>query len=369
MKSTVAEAGDRSSDGSAITVSFYGDVCLDGIDPAGYEIDDAIVQLARSSELNVANLECPLTHSTDSLPLKSAIHKAEPVPSPILELFDVFSLANNHIMDYRTLGLQDTLEFLDKSQKRYFGAGLDRGRALKPLVLEHHGLRFAFVGFSRWQTATRNGAGTAPDRIRRIVRLVRELSEAGCFVVVYPHWNYEYIDLPAPSNRKIAHRLIDAGAHLVVGSHPHVIQGYEPYRGRMIYHSMGNFVFDTNTYSPEDRADGRIHQSFVLTLEVNADRRYSARLTPVYTHTSGVRVLRGDDGDGVISRLAGLSQTLEDEANWRRSFYRSAVREAGKVSREMGQMIRKQGPMYVLSRLHRIKVQDVKIKLYSLLSR
>ena len=369
MKSPVGEAVDRSSPNSMITVSFYGDVCLDGIDPTSYEIDDAIVGLANSSDLNVANLECPLTHSTESLPLKSTNLKSEPVLSSILELFDVFSLANNHIMDYRTRGLQDTIEFLDKSGKQHFGAGLDRRQALLPLDFERRGLRFAFVAFSRWQSATRNGAGTAPDRIHRIVRLVRKLNEAGCFVIVYPHWNYEYIDLPAPSNRKAAHRLIDAGAHLVVGSHPHVVQGYELYGGRMIYHSLGNFVFDTNMFSPEERSDGRIHQSFVLTLEIRADKTYSTRLTPVHTDTNGVRVLRGDDGDRLINRLAEISHILEDDKNWRRSFYRNAVQETGKVNREMGQMIRKQGPMYVLSRVHRVKVQDVKIKLYSVLHR
>ncbi|MDH3369493.1 MAG: CapA family protein [Gemmatimonadota bacterium] len=350
-------------------LNFYGDVCLQGIDGSRFEVDPALVELARRAALNVANLESPLTRSTEPMPYKSVHIKAEPERSWLFDLFDTFSLANNHVLDYREDGLLETMRFLDSAGKGHFGAGANRASAAEPLRVERDGQRFAFFGFCRWQNAGRASPGTAPDRIGRIARAVRRASEDGYFVVVYPHWNYEYIDYPAPANRRVAKRLIDAGAHLVVGSHPHVVQGFERHRGRMIYHSLGNFVFDFGLYSEKERQDPRIFETFVLSVDVRPDRTYETTLAPARTSIHGVERLRGDAAERLLARLETISRVLENDARATRSFYESATREASKVEQEMGTMIRSQGIMYLLSRLHRVRMQDLKIKLHTMRKR
>ena len=195
-------------------INFFGDVCLDGIDTDSFVIDPQIVALAALADCNVANLESPLTLSADGLPYQASLIKAEPKPSGIFDLFDVFSLANNHIMDYQDRGLWDTIAFLERLGKAHFGAGANRDQSLTPYIFERDGRGVAFLGFTRWHRATKRAAGATPDRIGSLTNLVRRLSRQGYFVVVYPHWNYEYVDHPAPSNRRIAKRLIDAGADL-----------------------------------------------------------------------------------------------------------------------------------------------------------
>ena len=104
-------------------LNFFGDVCLDGIDTESFSIDQRILDLAASADCNVANLESPLTRSSDGLPYQAHLIKAEPKPSEILKLIEIFSLANNHIMDYQASGLWDTIAFLQQLGKAYFGAG------------------------------------------------------------------------------------------------------------------------------------------------------------------------------------------------------------------------------------------------------
>lgn len=345
-------------------INFFGDVCLQGIDPATFAVDPDLLELIDSASLNVANLECPLTEATERRPYKHVYLKAAPVANPILDLFDAFTLANNHILDYKARGLLDTMEFLTRSGKRFFGAGVNRRRSFEPLRLEIDGHRIALLGCSLWHGATRRHPGATPAAARPLVRAVRELAADGWFVAVCAHWNYEYLDYPAPANRRLAHRLVDAGAQLVVGAHPHVIQGYEEYRGGRIFHSQGNFVFDYR-----DMNDTRINETFVLSIELDRSRGYAFEIVPVETRGSGLTLLRGARADELRRRFERISEPLCDERRFARLFYEQATGGANRISGEIRGMIEKQGIMYLLSRLHRVRLQDLKIKLHAALGR
>ncbi len=338
-------------------VCFVGDVCLPGIDPLGYRIDPAVRAVLERADLRVANLEGPLTRAKVPVRYQRIVLRAEPVRSEILELFDVYSLANNHVMDYREAGLLDTIALLDRLGRRHFGAGLDRGRSLEPLCLDVRGVPCAFLGFTRWHRAGWRKPGAAPDTGRLLKRVVRALRAQGRFVIVYPHWNYEYVDHPAPASRKLARGLIDAGADLVVGAHPHVLQGMETYRGKHIFYSLGNFVFP-------DRPDPRAQQSAILTVEVKPDRSCAFELTPVHSNSRGARLATGDERLETLGRIEALSATLADREGFRRAFYEAASRRGTVVGREFATEIRNQGLGYLLSRLHRVQLQDILIRLH-----
>ena len=201
--------------------------------------------------------------------------------------------------------------------------------------------------------------------IGRLTRTIRRLTAQGCFVVVFAHWNYEFLDLPAPSNRRFAHRMVDAGAHLVVGSHPHVIQGHETYKGRSIFHSLGNFVFRQIS----GVADPRLNETFVLTVDVDRSLGYDVHVHPVRTTGRGIALLADEDRLRVLERLERISAPLGDAGGYRRAFYEQASGGAERISGEIRAMVKDQGLMYLLSRLHRVTLQDIQIKLHSVMSR
>jgi poly-gamma-glutamate capsule biosynthesis protein CapA/YwtB (metallophosphatase superfamily) len=347
-----------------VRLNFFGDVSLQDVKHDTFSIDPSITKLIDDADCNIANLEGPLTYSADGMPYQSILRKAEPVKSELVNMFDIFSLANNHIMDFKMAGLLDTIVFLRSLNKGYFGVGLSRSESFQPFTTDVKKTPVAFLGFTRWHRAGRKAAGTTPDDVRQLSRRVCELSRLGYFVIVYAHWNYEYIDYPAPQNRRIARKLIDAGADLILGSHPHVIQGYEKYRGKFIFHSLGNFIFNLPLYND----DWRLKQTFVLTINVNEDKTYTHEITPVYTDASSLRILKGREHELLLQRLTGLSSVLnDDERVYKARFYEDAANGVKKLSQNMKKTLKNKGIMYILSRLHRIRTEDLKIKLYSML--
>ena len=173
--------------------------------------------------------------------------------------FDAVSLANNHVGDYGDQALVETVRRLRQSPVMPFGAGEGVREAARPAVLERHGVRFGFLGFNAIGESPAAGPRTPgalsvrmPPRtgplstsdLDRVTAQVRRLADRVDVVVVLPHWGTQYTHVPEPVQRLVGRRLVDAGAHLVVGGHPHWVQGLEVHRGRVIAHSLGNFVFD-----------------------------------------------------------------------------------------------------------------------------
>ena len=131
------ESETRGTTKKTCRVNFFGDVSLYNLDVENFRIDTEILELSKSAHLNVANLESPLTHSTNRRPYKHVYMKGVPKPSHVLELFDAFTLANNHMLDYTEQGLTDTLDFLSTIDKKSFGVGVDRdGRVADGATLD-----------------------------------------------------------------------------------------------------------------------------------------------------------------------------------------------------------------------------------------
>lgn len=158
--------------------------------------------------------------------------------------FNVLSLANNHIMDFGDKGLFDTTEMLDKAGINYTGVGSSETEARKPLIVNKNGVRVAILAYSCSYPATRNSPGCAPIRLPIIKEDVRGARTLADVVVVSLHHGIEYSDYPVPDHISLAHDIIDSGADLILGHHPHVLQGIECYNGGTIVYSLGNFIHD-----------------------------------------------------------------------------------------------------------------------------
>ena len=243
-----------------LTLGVVGDLML------GRGVADAERALAplaptlRAFDLTVGNLESTL--SENGSPQQGGDSFAAPrTVVPILERagFDAVSLANNHTGDYQDAALLETVRRLRESSVEPFGAGVDLAAAGRPAILEAGGTTFGFLGFNsigETPRATgdrpgalsvrmppRTGPLNRPD-LRHVLRLVRRLADTVDAVVVVPHWGTQYTHRPEPVQRLVARRLVAAGADLVVGAHPHWVQGLDRVGRAVVAHSLGNFVFD-----------------------------------------------------------------------------------------------------------------------------
>jgi poly-gamma-glutamate capsule biosynthesis protein CapA/YwtB (metallophosphatase superfamily) len=248
-----------------VTLAAVGDIMLartvgDQVLMDGPQIVFAGVQsILNSADIRVGNLECAIG-SRGQAQHKTFTFQAplETVRSLSLAGFDVLSLANNHAMDYGYLGLSDTQIALGRSSIATVGAGLEVSQAHAPVIIERNGLRLAFLAYAdvlpensgfdthTW-VATQVSPGIAwadPARIKADVTAARLRAD---LVIVMLHSGIEItsvINNITNEQRLEAHTAIDAGAALVIGSHPHVLQQIERYHGGLIAYSLGNFVFD-----------------------------------------------------------------------------------------------------------------------------
>ena len=164
----------------------------------------------------------------------------------------VVSLANNHVMDYGKEGLQQLLHLLHETGVYHCGAGMDLSEATTPVEVPIGGEEWAFISYA-WPLieavpARGHRAGVAPLDRNLMLRAIQELRETNDEICVFCHWGYEYEKFPLPAHRRLAHMLIDAGATVIIGHHPHVIQGIEYYKGKMIAYSLGNFFLPLESY-------------------------------------------------------------------------------------------------------------------------
>lgn len=276
----------------------------------------------RGADLFVVNLECPFTGRGEKL-AKNFNFRARPelVAALLSGGVGAVSLANNHLMDYGPLGLLDTLDTLDRAGVPHFGAGRTLAEARRPAILERHGLRIALLGYfflgehnieppeiiaseERPGVAGHYSSVTAVEAmLRQDVAAARSQAD---LVIPFFHWGREGSHTPEPYQLRLGHAAIEAGAAAVLGSHPHVLQGMELYRGRPIVYSLGNFVFGGH-WDPKNKESAlfkaRFSQTGYLVSEIiplQIDRYPQFPMQPV--------VLTGRSAAQVLEHLAQYSQ-------------------------------------------------------------
>jgi poly-gamma-glutamate synthesis protein (capsule biosynthesis protein) len=217
----------------------------------------------RSADITVGNLEGTL--SDDGAPTQGtdSFHADPRVRAGLRAAgFDALSVANNHAGDYGDRALVQTIDLLRAARLRPFGAGSDLGDARRPAVVERHGTSFGFIAFNAIGETPEAGPGrpgassismpprTGPlDRgeLGRVLDDVRALAGRVDVVVVMPHWGTQYTERPEPVQTYVARQLVRAGADLVVGGHPHWVQGASMIGDSLLVSSLGNFTFDMTT--------------------------------------------------------------------------------------------------------------------------
>ncbi|MBC2694874.1 MAG: CapA family protein [Desulfobacteraceae bacterium] len=241
------------SENSIIALNVVGDVCF-GLGVRGSIVKygnefpfEKVVDELLYSNILFGNLEVVFPGNSARLAKRNADIWAHDNATESLSnaQFDIMSIANNHIMDFGIDGLENTLKLLNQNNIKYTGAGKNIDYALKPVVIDHERISIGFVAFAdnEGQRAGRFSSGTAEATSKLVVDSVTSLKKNVDIIVVSLHMGIEFTPYPSPFQVKLSRKIADAGADVIIGHHPHVLQGIEVYKGSLICYSLGNFVF------------------------------------------------------------------------------------------------------------------------------
>lgn len=242
----------------SLSITFTGDVLLDrgvrqfvehrSVDKLFSPFVDSVFQ---SSDLVVANLECPATKIRQPA-FKQYIFRAEPEWLQTLKAHGIthLNLANNHSVDQGRIGLADTKKNIQETGMIPVGAGDNMQEAAQPVLLASTprnvylltSLQMPLENFSYLP----DKASVSHEDLDSLKTRVRQLKETDpcCYIIVSLHWGGEHTLRPVPLQRQQAHQLIDAGVDALICHHTHTLQTIEQYQGKPIYYSIGNFIFD-----------------------------------------------------------------------------------------------------------------------------
>jgi poly-gamma-glutamate synthesis protein (capsule biosynthesis protein) len=252
--------------------------------------------IIKSSDYAVCNFEAPIRGFGEKVP-KAGIHHSQDsdMVQKLKEIgFDSFLLANNHMLDYGELGLTATLDLIRKCNLDFIGAGVNGEEAYRPLVRNFNGIKIGMLNACEAQYGEINSvekeskAGYAwinhPKIDLNIIKLKKECD----FVIVFAHAGLEHYPIPIKEWRVRYKHLCDLGADVIVGSHPHVPQGFEKYKDSYIFYSLGNFFFNTKKkYIKKD-------VSYAIKLFLNKDNSIDFDIIHHYVKNEKVHIAPSD---------------------------------------------------------------------------
>lgn len=277
---------------------------------AASQIDDKIKDLFSKSDLNIVNLEAPVTNSNIPIlktgpNLKSHQESAKEVLKTLN--IHVATLANNHLTDYGDQGVADTLQFCKEQHVKTVGGGMTIEEASQTLYLDSPEGKIALVNFAEneWNAATPTSAGFNPMDIIDNTKQIHEAKANADYVIVIIHGGHEYYNLPSPRMQKQYRFYAEQGADLIVGHHTHCINGYEIYQGVPIYYSLGNFLFTKN--NPNDDW----YLGLVLEILIE-EKKLSTKLRSVRQDKQGfnLKVNTSDDKKKVFERIKRYNEII-----------------------------------------------------------
>lgn len=276
-----------------------------------------VTSYIRDADLAFGNLESPLSLQGTPLPGKGIWFRGDPKGAEALREagYSVMSVANNHTLDYDTPAFLDTLAVLLENGIDPVGGGKNPAEATEPVIKQVCGQKIAFLAATEmadifWSWEYRRTLEVKPEQ-PGVVRLdesqlanaIKALKGKADIIIVSLHWGTEFSDYPTEEQRRIAHGLVDAGANLIIGHHPHCLQGVEVYKGSIIAYSLGNFVYDKQTRPKSQEG---------LLLKVLFSGRSISKviLYPVLISDEQPRIAQGEDATRILSRTTTLSREL-----------------------------------------------------------
>jgi len=297
---TISAAGDTIPGGcpKALSYNTFMDIARD-IEDMTYFLQN-VRHIFEEDDLTILNLEGVFTDETRHMG-KRFNHRADPRFVEMLSSsgVDAVSLGNNHTEDYFEKGYNDTLEHLESVGVAYFGNEFNT-------ILEIKGIKVGLFGHLMWDWL-------ADERI--ILASIEELKENGAeLIIAYFHWGEEYVHTPNQSQRRLGRYTIDNGADLVLGAHPHIVQGIEVYNGKNIVYSLGNFAYGGHA-NPPDKDTFIFQQTFTFIDGMKQDTN-ETNIIPAFISSNMFRnnyqpmLATGDEAERILNRIERLSNQI-----------------------------------------------------------
>ena len=240
-----------------VTLAFGGDIMLDrGVKNSvnknfngDYSALFNELGILKGFDIVFANLEGPASDIGKDMHYLYSF-RMDPSVIPALKGagFSIVSVANNHIGDWGRDAYIDTLTNLKENEILYAGGGINEKETEKPTIVEKYGMKIGYLAFSdvgpNWMSATEEKAGLLLTNNPRFDEIIQNASEQVDYLVVSFHFGEEYKTVHNERQEYLAHRAINAGAKIIIGTHPHVVEDTEVYKNSFIAYSLGNFIFD-----------------------------------------------------------------------------------------------------------------------------
>ena len=301
-----------------IIVNAVGDIMLAGrwapyLRGKGYDFPfKEVKKELATGDINLANLESPIATNGQEFFEKKFRFRAEPQVAKAVRAagFNLVTLANNHIMDFGGEALVETLQHLTDNGIAWIGAGENLAQARNMALFTVKGKKIAFLGYSLTQPieffAGLNRPGTAPGYEKLVTADITSARRQADYVIVSFHWGKEANSTVQAYQLIAAHKAIDAGADVIIGHHPHILQGIERYRSGIIFYSLGNFAFASKSATADVSAMIRLRL---------ADDHHEAEIVPLDVLHRRVgfqpQLLTGRSGAAVIEKLNDLSKSFK----------------------------------------------------------
>lgn len=312
IQETSAELPEETSQSSVI-FSFAGDVHFSEQYIAAYQksgisafADEEMRMLMQNADLFMLNNEFVFSQRGEAMADKQYTLRNDPKYVSILQELgtDAVSIANNHVLDFGQTAFLDTLDTLEQAGIKYAGGGRNMEEASAPVSLTIHGQTFAIFAATRvspsydWYAASNKPGIWQTYDATSLNAAILEAESQYDHTIVFVHWGIERNEMPEEYQRTLAKGYIDSGADLVIGCHPHVLQGFEYYNGVPIVYSLGNYLFG-------NRTDATV----LLNAEFDTEGNLTLQLIPCQ-RKNGV-LTRIQDPKELFSHLAELSYDVE----------------------------------------------------------
>ena len=220
--------------------------------------------------------------------------------------FDVLNVANNHILDLGVEGFRNTLDMLNKNGLNFIGANYDKSTS-NHLILERNGITFGFLGYTIGHFKVPKAISVNKHKEKKIIADIEAIKDKCDFVIVSLHWGTENVFYPSPMQIDLAHNLINHGATLILGHHPHVVQGIEEYKNGLIAYSLGNFQFNPKL------SQSKTNKSVILCVEFNEMGIKKYGIIPVEINNDFLpTVIEGQAKDEVPNFISEISKRVSN---------------------------------------------------------
>jgi poly-gamma-glutamate synthesis protein (capsule biosynthesis protein) len=283
------------------------------------EMVESIGPILEVSDLSIVNLEAPLTSAERGIRKTGPNLRGDPGCVEFLERagFDVANLANNHIKDFGSAAVLETMDVLERNNIASVGAGGNLEEAAQPLIIERSGRRIAILAYAENEFSIADSVSAGAANLDPVDNLqqIRQVSSENDVTIVLVHGGNEYCPVPSPRMRQWYRAFAEAGASAVVATHTHCPQGMEIVNGAPIVYSMGNFLFDTPYEDSEYAEDDFWWKGYMVRLDFSGKELSAVELVPVSSGPDGsaVKLIEGDEREAFLGYLQHISGIIQDK--------------------------------------------------------